>query len=643
MLLSIGFLDVVTLSSFFSRSDGSVRGEGSAIAWKQIEWNLMNVPCERDRQSVENKAARFFRSCRGLVSVVTINVKDHAEVLFSLIPVVRVNAILQLNRSEEHLELISVVSLKYGMSALLSFTSGPNEKLYVVGVRPPLSTYLNDIDSRLVLAKTVGILQLEYAVAAQFSARIVQRLIEIDHDLLLNHGTPTLHKKEALSNTVVPNATYNQTNPEQRTQHQGTVATRRTSFMQSPRNGEAYSAYEEDGSSSFLETKRNSSGSSADEIINTFLPPQKYVVQVGDLGTLRNTLHAIFGDMNTSESAVYVLAYLLLPEDLLMVYANRSDRSVCYKLLRFAFWDVWGFLATRTNLAVSHTRDALFITEAVLTTLKKIAVHWYGNHQSSTSVTQDKIEKLLTLVSSDTGVVYPRWMDGLESMSVRSLYRNIIELGKFRKTQAPDGNVSMTSDGSVKQGQSMKFHIPVEDLAPPSYCKGPLRFLNYATFGIFVALEALKSLGLSFSEAHSLAKTPASINQGVQPVMFCFGAEITLLHWPELEGGSKHEREILLVDVNFWATSFRIALEASELEQARTPREIVEPVMLQTFYARYCSHLCERGEDPFFRHDDARWGNLKCNIAVMNVPQFAPLFQCKRDQVLFKTEFCSVF
>ncbi|KAL3188729.1 hypothetical protein MRX96_022234 [Rhipicephalus microplus] len=125
--------------------------------------------------------------------------------------------------------------------------------------------------------------------------------------------------------------------------------------------------------------------------------------------------------------------------------------------------------------------------------------------------------------------------------------------------------------------------------------------------------------------------------------MPCFGAEITLLHWPELEGGSKCEKEKLLVDVIFLATSFRIALEASELERARTPREILEPVMLQNVYARYCYHLCERAEDPFFRCDDARWANLKCNIAVMNVPQFARLFQCKRDQVLFKAEYCSVF
>ncbi|KAL3188728.1 hypothetical protein MRX96_022233 [Rhipicephalus microplus] len=130
--------------------------------------------------------------------------------------------------------------------------------------------------------------------------------------------------------------------------------------------------------------------------------------------------------MNTSEAAVYVLAYLLLPEELLVVYANSRDRTVGYKLLRFAFWDEWGFLATRMNLAVSHTGDALLITEAVLTTLKKIAVHRDGNRQSSTSGTEDEIGKLLTLVSSDTGVVYPRWMDSLESMSVRSLYRNVI-------------------------------------------------------------------------------------------------------------------------------------------------------------------------------------------------------------------------
>ncbi|KAL3188727.1 hypothetical protein MRX96_022232 [Rhipicephalus microplus] len=147
--------------------DGSVHGEGSAFAWKQIEWNLMNVLWERDRQGVDNKTARFFRSCRRLVSAVTINVKDHAKVLFYLIPEVSVNAILQLNSSEELLEHISVVYLKYGMSAFLSFTSGPNEKLYVVGVRPPLSTYLNDIDLRLVLANTVDILQLEYAVSAR--------------------------------------------------------------------------------------------------------------------------------------------------------------------------------------------------------------------------------------------------------------------------------------------------------------------------------------------------------------------------------------------------------------------------------------------------------------------------------------------
>ncbi|KAL3188721.1 hypothetical protein MRX96_022228 [Rhipicephalus microplus] len=173
--------------------DGSVHGEGSAIAWKQIDRNLMNVPWERDRQGVENKAARFFRSCRRLVSAVTINVKDHAEVLFSLIPEVTVNAILQLKRSEELLELMSVVSLKYGMSAFLSFASGPNEKLYVVGVRPPLSTYLDDIYLRLVLANTVDILQLEYAV----SARTVQRLMKIEHDLRLHHGKPTQNKKRS--------------------------------------------------------------------------------------------------------------------------------------------------------------------------------------------------------------------------------------------------------------------------------------------------------------------------------------------------------------------------------------------------------------------------------------------------------------
>ncbi|KAH7943692.1 hypothetical protein HPB52_010014 [Rhipicephalus sanguineus] len=626
--------------TFVCSRGGQVRSEGSAIVWEQIEWKLMNVPWEMDRQGVENKAARFFRSCRRLVSAPTIYVKEHADLLFSLVPEVSINALLQMNSPEKLIELISVVSIKYGMSAFLFFAPGPEETLNVLGIRPPLSTYLDDIDLRLAFVYTVDILQQAYEVAA----RTLQRLIEIDHDLLLHHGTPGQHEEEFSSNSSLSTAAFDKASPAQETHPQGSFGTG-SSVILSPRNGEEnYSTHAKQETPSFLHIKRDSSGPSADDdIINTLLPPAKYRVRVGDLTTLRNTLHAVFVDMRATESAVYVLAYLLLPEDLLVAYANRNDKSVCYKLLRFAFWDVWGFLATRMDLAVGLTGDALFIVQAVLGTLKKIVARRDGNRHSSTSITADEIGRLLTSVSSNMDVVDPRSMDGLGSMHVRSLYGNIIELEIFRRTHPPGGNASSTSEGSVRLRQSAKLRVPVEDLVPPSYCQGAFRFLNYATFGVSVALEALKSLGLSFSETGSPGTRPASISEGVRPVRSCFAAEIASLHWPELEGGSTHEREKLLKDVIFWATGFRIALEASELERARTPREFVEPVMMQTFYARYCYHLCERAEDPLFRRDDARWSHLKCNIAVMNVPQFAPLFQCKQNQALFKNEYCSVF
>ncbi|KAH7950448.1 hypothetical protein HPB49_024135 [Dermacentor silvarum] len=289
------------------------------------------------------------------------------------------------------------------------------------------------------------------------------------------------------------------------------------------------------------------------------------------------------------------------------------------------------------SLAVNHTGDALFITEAMLATLRNMSTH-RDDYKHSTSVSVDKIGKLLTSLSGDKNSLELRSMDALGSMDVRSLYKNIIEIAIFRRALRRGENVNSTNEDTIRRGQLAKLRVPVEDLTPPSYCQGAFRFLNYATFGVSVALEVFKALGGLFSDAGNLLTTTASTIDGVRPARPCFAAEIASLHVSELESGTSHEREMLLDDVISWATGFRLALTASELERARAPQEVVESVMLQTFFARYCYHLCVRAEDPF---DDTRWPNLKCNIAVMNVPQFASLFHCKQDQVLFKTEYCS--
>ncbi|KAH6942495.1 hypothetical protein HPB50_006850 [Hyalomma asiaticum] len=618
---------------------GPVRGEGVTSAWEEIERKLLSIPWEPERHGVENKAARVFRSCRRLVSAPTVYVKEHADVLFALVPEVSVDALRLMNSPEKMLELLSSVSLKYGLSACLCFAPGPEGTSTVMAVRPPLSTYLDDIDLRLAFANTVEILEIAYTVAS----RTVQRLIEIDHDLRRHHDTPRQHGREPLSNPSLSTAVYANKSPAQDKDQPGSSALGSHVMVSSRERDDYYGGHGKKETSSFPESKETSGSSAHEDIVATFLPPAKYRVRVADLGALRRTLHAVFEDMNGEERAAYVLASLLLPEDLLLTYGNRNDKSICYKFLRFAFWNVWGPLTTRVSLAVNHTGDALFITEAVLGTLRKMIAHRDGKNSPATSVAEEQIGELLTSLSGDKDIADPRSTDVLGSMDVRSLYRNILELGIWRRVPPPTSeNVSSVRGNSDKRGQPLQFRVPVEDLTPPFYCQGAFRFLNYATFGVSVALEALKVIGLMSSEAESTTTTPASSIEGVRPVRSCFAAEISSLHWPDLEGGSAHEREKLLDDVILWATGFRVALEASELERSRTPREFVEPVMLQTFYARYCYHLCERAEDPFFRHEDTRWPHLKCNLAVMNAPQFASLFRCKQDHVLFKTEYCSV-
>ncbi|XP_065303504.1 uncharacterized protein [Dermacentor albipictus] len=609
---------------------GPVRGEGTAFVWEDIQWKLMSVPWETDRQGVENKASRFFRSCRRLVAAPTVYVKEHADVLFAVVPEVSVDLLRQADRPPERtLELLAVVSLKYGISGSLSFAPGPKETRNLVAVRPPLSTHLDDIDLRLVLVDTVEMLQLAYDVAAH----TVQRLLEIDRDLREDRASPSQQEREPLGNfevsmTSVPGK-----------DERGTTGTRRHVNV-SPRNGQEHNGSRgAEVSSSPHESRRDSSGSSAGgDVIETFLPPPKYRVQVGDLEAVRRALRALFVDMNAAESATYLLAYMLLPEDLLLTYANRNHKAICYKLLRFAFRDVWGFLATRVSLAVTHTGNARFITEAVLATLKDASTR-RGDNRHSASVTADKIAKLLASLSRDKNSAEPRSMEALGSMDVRSLYRNIIEIATFRRRSMPrDDSVNSTNADAIGRDQA-QLRVPVEDLAPPSYCQGAFRFLNYATFGVSVALEVFRALGGLFSDAGARPSTrTASGVGGVRPVRPCFAAEIASLPGSALKGGTSRERQTLLDEVISWATAFRLALAASKLERARAPREVVESDMLKAFFARYCYHLCARAEDPF---DAARWPKLKCNIAVTNVPEFASLFNCKQDKALFRTEYCS--
>ncbi|KAH9365545.1 hypothetical protein HPB48_020585 [Haemaphysalis longicornis] len=536
-------------------------GDGGQAVWDEIQRALEDIPWRSEKQGPENKAARYYRSCRRFIAAPTIDVKEHAHLLFKTVPEMS-GKILQaaLDSPARILELLVSVFVKRGISALFFFSPG-NGTMTLTGLRPPLSAYLDELSLHLVLLDVAAILGIPDSEATQ----AVKRLLLVDYELLIASSAAMRHLSRAsLSASSAGNRT--KTYGEDEAVNDGVV-------IKSDETG----------------VKRPSFPVSRDhDIIGTFLPAEKYTVETTDVEALRRVLRALFIEMSKTEIAVYLLTYMLLPDEMLLVFANKKDETVCYRLLEFVYRDVWGDLATLMSLAQRHTGPALLVTETVLSSLRNSLLR-RGTHDLTLS-TRNTIAELLLEVSRKPEALNWTALNSLRNTNVRSLYSNVIGL---EHPKSPPKSTTQNESIAFEVNYP-KLRIPRERLVPPFYCHGKYRFLNYATFGVSVAREVLGILDGSFLGADAPHSSPSDAFK--KDVRSCFANAAASLDQSVTREGK------LLDELTSWAAGLQVALAASELERSMPQHhEVVEPAMMQTFFARYCYHLCQGTRNSVFR------------------------------------------
>ncbi|KAK8789035.1 hypothetical protein V5799_021188 [Amblyomma americanum] len=387
---------------------------------------------------------------------------------------------------------------------------------------------------------------------------------------------------------------------------------------------------------------------------STALPYQPSHVIVRGLANLRQALMALFERMDQIDVAIYSLAHVLLPEEMLDVFARRENQS-CLGLVRLAFGNAWCTLTPEPPQAITPgaEQELASIARAVATALKKsIVTSALFTDYDQVAAATTKVNNLHLAAPNATTI--PSSMVGVASDSFRksldpnNLYKNILA---FRRLDDTGFSPRRLSDFGDPKQLFQEGGCGISDaavtrvaLAPPFTCRD--RLLNYATLGTVVAEAMLKAVGGLFCVDRRRGDgCPRSNNTlaayRLDKVKACLAAGLDVFKSPLARSSDEDSQllEALLVST----AAFQVALEAGRSYSGPTFMSSVSPEMEMRFLTRYCYHLCDRrlGEGALRDSDATLAARLRCNVAVMNSPLFGALFKCSQDRQVFARR-CSV-
>ncbi|CAN7976733.1 unnamed protein product [Ixodes persulcatus] len=363
------------------------------------------------------------------------------------------------------------------------------------------------------------------------------------------------------------------------------------------------------------------------------------MVTIPGIKYTKKVFSILFNTVNVSEVAEYIVLHALLPQSLLQLNRLEQDDGACFNLTRRTFKDVWNDLTAYLLVSDDRSGDAHFIIANITVALKKLLSQKFLFETSadvSTAITKlDRIE--VKLPKPEITSVKKR-MKGLDQMNASSLYKNILELGRFTATKTADDISNSPTPLKRVIYSNHSLIVPTEALKPPLYCRGVYSFLNYATLGVASAEALLSALDGPFAaDKHNGSHDYSQrIDAKLKDVKQCLALSVGRI----AADGVASETWPRKLQISVGA--LQTALEASlvEINSGSQVDDLMKPAMEQTFFARYCQRLCA-GESEDISGDTVP-PNVLCNVAVMNSPRFTTLFGCVRGDEMMPSRQCSV-
>ncbi|CAN8003184.1 unnamed protein product, partial [Ixodes hexagonus] len=353
----------------------------------------------------------------------------------------------------------------------------------------------------------------------------------------------------------------------------------------------------------------------------------------------KRILSIFFKTANVTGVAEYFLLHALLPQSLLELYRLPPDDDACLGLTRRTFQEVWDDLATYLLVLGDRTGDAHVIVTNLTVTLKKLlSQNRLFVTSADVSSAVDKLNKIKVKLPKPAIARIEKRMKGLGRMNASSLYKNVLELGRFAVNRTADDPLDLQTSPRSMNNRHTTLTISSEALKPPFYCHGEYKFLNYATLGAASAEALLSALDGPFAVDRHNASHDYSHRTGakLEDIKQCLALSVNRIA-ADVTVSETWLRQLMLS-----VGAFQLALEASLLGRVNDSGvdDVAEPAMDQTFFARYCQSLCADESDA--SSVDRAPPNVRCNVAVMNSPRFTTLFRCVREDEMTPSRQCSV-
>ncbi|KAH7950223.1 hypothetical protein HPB49_021287 [Dermacentor silvarum] len=349
---------------------------------------------------------------------------------------------------------------------------------------------------------------------------------------------------------------------------------------------------------------------------------------------LKRIFTILFDKLNPREAAIYSMAHVLLPSELLEVLLDDNRNDACFRLIADTLGTSWQYLESYLLGFFDENHEEQSVADSLLSTLEKMLRENYAPDKEKSGAAIAKLKQLRFDVLS---------MEGLASnlqdtacrgnLSDRSLYRNVL------LCRGSSHNVRTAKNDATRRRERSSLStttilLPVESFRPSSFCHGHDNPLNYATFGTDLAATLLRyvsePLGGAASPTSEAGRRETLIPALTTNISACLAKTST-----------RRPLGKVLEDIASQTVAFQVALQASKSHASvwtRLENAADAPAWKQTYFVKYCQRLCSKGASHSFTA--ALDAVLVCNLVVMNTPEFAQLFTCEHGDPMVPAEYC---
>ncbi|KAL3175202.1 hypothetical protein MRX96_010828 [Rhipicephalus microplus] len=552
--------------------------------------------------------ALLYRSCLYFVSSdgLSFNKEQHANEFFNVVRTVTRGLLRRLDTPARMIQFQAILSLERGASTYIFFATD-SQGTYFLDVRPPLSVSIDNDTLSFLLRAAAQALDIDKG-----NEKIdVNRLLAVDYDLQERWNSSRHVRRVSLETLASIRADLSRVDWH-------------VAFSGSP-----------------LAFSRD------------------YDVLVRGFENLDNALETLFVRLNRDEVAVYLLTYILLPEEILVAHLHRRRQDLCFALVRHVTGEIWYQLESKLFYPGDVTTDALSLARSIITNIERRLVS-ANSFDSPVTTNQSTISSrsIYIVAPSLVNLSCPTMRLLMWNLRPDSLYRNLLELRthfailyklKFSNLASLTESVALTdSRGGVS------VTLPPRYLQAPFFCHGQPKQLNAATLGVAVVSKVLEASvdiqscsGPAVPGKCTATDSDSSMDDSrhkTATAMTLFGTCLERafrdLNASGIDASSEDDFRNTL---EYWTTAFQVAEDyvqrGSTVDGTPWSSLRTENAVTKTFFERYCYYLCEP-EDPFHPTGKTRWARHLCNAAAMSSLKFAALFDCNEGQTMAPRRRC---